>query len=276
MNRILTCGLLAALGVVASLCAGDRTRPAPKPALPAWLAPTTPRETTYSTQYLSARAAAVEPDARPLVWVVDGAGDFRGCSQAMSHANTLAGNPAEIMTFAWSHGYGRMLLDQIDQTHAHAQGARLAAKVLERTRTEPGRRVTLAGHSAGCAVVLAAAESLPPDSIDRIILLAPSVSTGYDLRPALRSAREGVDVFCSKKDWLALGFVTRVVGTTDRPGAAAAGRYGFDVPAGDRLRQHFWTPEMATTGHTGGHHGVYAAGFIHAYLFPLIGARGPN
>jgi hypothetical protein len=28
---------------------------------------------------------------------------------------------------------------------------------------------------------------------------------------------------------------------------------------------------MARTGHTGGHYGVYAPGFIHAYLFPLAG-----
>ena len=40
-----------------------------------------------------------------------------------------------------------------------------------------------------------------------MILLAPAVSVGYDVRAAVRSAREGMDVFCSKKDWVALGFV---------------------------------------------------------------------
>jgi pimeloyl-ACP methyl ester carboxylesterase len=132
-------------------------------------------------------------------------------------------------------------------------------------------------HSAGCAVALYATETLPPDSIHRLILLAPSVSAGYDIRPALWSAREGVDVFCSKKDWVALGFVTRVVGTTDRAWAKAAGRHGFHPPGLDqaestRLRQHFWTPELAWTGHTGGHHGMHNPAFLHAYVFPLIGA----
>ena len=216
----------------------------------------------------------------PLVWVVDGAGDLRGCSKALASANTLAGNLVELSVFAWSHGYGRLLLDQIDLPHARTQGTKLACKILERQKLEPGRRIVLVAHSAGCAVALAAGDALPPDSIDRIILLAPSVSTGYDIRPTLRAAREGVDVFCSKKDWVALGFVTRVVGTTDKFLAAAAGRHGFRMNGaeseGTRLRQHFWTAELARTGHTGGHHGVHAPAFIHAHLFPMFGVQIPT
>jgi pimeloyl-ACP methyl ester carboxylesterase len=192
----------------------------------------------------------------------------------------LAGNPTELSVFVWSHGYGRLLRDQVDATHARTQGARLAAKIQERQKCEPGRRVVIIAHSAGCAVALAAGDVLPPDSIDRMILLAPSVSTGYDIRPSLRSAREGVDVFCSKKDWLALGFVTRVVGTTDKYLAPAAGRHGFRMNTPDpevtRLRQHFWTAELTWTGHTGGHYGVHAPGFIHAYLFPAMGVPAPS
>ena len=101
-------------------------------------------------------------------------------------------------------------------------------EILERKAAEPGRRVVLIAHSAGCAVALAACDELPIDAVDRVILLAPSVSTGYDIRPTLWSAKEGVDVFCSKKDWVALGFVVKVVGTTDNFwSGSAAGRLGF-------------------------------------------------
>jgi pimeloyl-ACP methyl ester carboxylesterase len=219
-----------------------------------------------------------------LLWVVDGAGDLRGCSNAFSRANMMAGNPVELSVFPWSHGYPRLLMDQIDMGHARARGAKLAAAIAERRAREPGRRVVLLAHSAGCAVALAAADVIPPDAIDRLILLAPSVSTGYDVRPALAAAREGMDVFCSKKDWVALGFVVKVVGTTDKFwSGAAAGRLGFkakdptvaDMVAGGRLRQHFWTAEVAWTGHTGGHHGMHAPAFIHTYLFPLIGVPAP-
>ena len=225
-------------------------------------------------------AALAEPDARPLVWVVDGAGDLKGCSNALSQANVLAGGTIELSVFPWSHGYRRLLLDQTDWDHAKAQGERLAAAIRSRKEREPGRRVALVGHSAGCAVALAACDVLPPDAIDRAILLAPSVSTGYDLRPALAATKEGLDVFCSRKDWVALGFVVRVVGTTDTGSGLAAGRFGFQ-PKGEvaldpavhtKLRQHFWSAEQARTGHTGGHHGMHSPGFVHAYLFPLFGA----
>ena len=114
------------------------------------------------------------------------------------------------------HGYRKLWADQTDSEHVREQGRRLAETILERKAREPGRRIVVVGHSAGCGVALAAGDALPMDAVNRMILLAPSVSTGYDVRPTLWSSREGVDVFCSKKDWVALGFVVRVVGTTDR------------------------------------------------------------
>lgn len=237
----------------------------------------------YQTYCLAWSAASAEaahlPASKPLVWVVDGAGDLKGCSKALAHANAVAGNPVELAVFPWSHGYRRLLRDQIDGGHARRQGARLGEAIWEQRQRQPDRRMVLVAHSAGCAVALGAGDVLPPDSLDRILLLAPSVSAGYDLRPTLLSAREGVDVFCSKRDWVALGFVVRVVGTTDNFwSGTAAGRWGFrqaqqaaqDPLIARRLRQHFWSPEVAWTGHHGGHHGMHAPGFIHTFLMPLI------
>jgi pimeloyl-ACP methyl ester carboxylesterase len=196
---------------------------------------------------------------------------LKGCSTAFSHANMLAGGPLDLMAFNWSHGYRRVLLDQIDAKHARTQGRRLAASILERNKKEPRRRVVLVAHSAGTVVALAAGDVLPPESLDRMILLAPSVSPDYDLRPSIAACREGIDVFCSKKDWFTLGLGMRVVGTADRRWEPAAGRKGFRVPCDETLlRQHFWSKELAWTGHTGGHHGMHAPAFLHTYVFPLI------
>jgi pimeloyl-ACP methyl ester carboxylesterase len=276
MRRTIRYALLAAAALTAAELAGRPARPAapPPPPVPGahWLG-AGPRTLVHRTQCPEPQQAV---DTRPLVWVADGAGDLRGCSNSLAHANLLAGSPIEVVYFNWSHGHRRLLVDQIDAGHAREQGRRLAGEIRERQLREPGRRVLVVAHSAGCAVALAAADYLPPDSIDRVVLMAPSVSVGYDLRPTLRVAREGLDVFCSKKDWVALGFVTRVVGTTDRFGAAAAGRHGFRADNVDesevpRLRQSFWSADIAWTGHHGGHHGMYAPTFLHTYLFPLIG-----
>jgi len=234
---------------------------------------------TYCVGWVSTSQKPAAAAEKPLVWVVDGAGDLKGCSNALGATNATMADPVDLEVFAWSHGYRRLLLDQIGTGHAKAQGMKLAHEILERKLKEPGRRVVLVAHSAGCAVALAACDQLPIDSVDRDILLAPSVSTNYDIRPTLWSAREGVDVFCSKKDWVALGFVVKVVGTTDNFwSGAAAGRLGFKTtgtsaladPEAARLRQHFWTPELAWTGHTGGHHGMHAPVFVQTYLMPLM------
>jgi hypothetical protein len=233
----------------------------------------------HRTYCLGWAAASNQPDNRPLVWILDGAGDLKGCSTALAQANVLCGEPIVLAPFPWSHGYRKLLKDQIDTLHARQQGFRLAQAIQQRKALEPGRRVVVVGHSAGCAVALAAGDVLPPDTVDRFILLAPSVSTGYDLRRTIHSAKEGLDVYCSKKDWVALGFVIRVVGTTDNPTSrTAAGRHGFQ-PTGPtalnaweaaRFRQHFWSPEVAWTGHAGGHHGMFAPAFIQTYLMPLM------
>ena len=245
---------------------------------------TPPNNATEQKTYRIYRASGEDrTETRPLVWVLDGAGDLKGCSNALTQANTIVGAPVELSVFPWSHGHRRLLLDQIDMSHARIQGAKLAQAIQERKAQEPGRRVIVIGHSAGCAVVLAACDFLPMDAVERVVLLAPSVSTGYDIRPTLWSAKEGVDVFCSTKDWVALGFVIRVVGTTDNFwSGSAAGRWGFrpkvttgyaDIEA-SRLRQHFWSQDVAWTGHTGGHHGMHAPAFVQNYLLPLMIGSG--
>jgi hypothetical protein len=271
--------ILLAVGTTASAANPFRKRPAAARSQ----SPQSAEHRTHCAGWLPPVETALRPDDRPLVWVLDGAGDLKGCSNALAAVNDPLGRPVELAVFPWSHGYRRLLADQTDTAHARAQGFRLAQAIQDRKAREPGRRVVVVGHSAGCAVALAGCDLLPVDFVDRVLLLAPSVSTGYDIRPTLWSAKEGVDVFCSRKDWVALGFVTRVVGTTDDSWSRrAAGRWGFEPRGAQRLapveaarlRQHFWSPDAAWTGHTGGHHGMHAPGYVRAYLMPLM--TGPE
>ena len=107
-----------------------------------------------------------------------------------------------------------MLSDHLDYRNIVQQGERLACEVRTLKASRPDVPIYLVGHSAGSAVVLIAAESTPPGVIERVVLLAPSVSSCYDLRPALSRTR--IDAFSSRADWVILGLNMRLFGTTDR------------------------------------------------------------
>lgn len=219
-----------------------------------------------------------KPGARGVIFSIDGAGDYHASSEALRHAVDEAGLPLDVETISWSHGRGRVLADQVDYDHAWAEGRRLADRVCAYRQRCSNGAVFLIAHSAGSAVALAAAENLPPDGIDRIVLLAPSVSSGYDLRRALQTTRHGIDVFPSERDVWALGAGIALAGTADREPGPAAGRVGFaptivtaqDAALYARLRQHPWDPCLTWTGNEGGHYGAYQGRYLRAYVMPLF------
>jgi pimeloyl-ACP methyl ester carboxylesterase len=226
--------------------------------------------------------APPEPSgAAGVVVCADGAGGFGGTTRALRTALAEQGSPLAVQCFEWSHGYGRVLADQMDCEHAQAEGRKLAQCVLAYRARCPGQPIYLVAHSAGSNVVLCAAGALPAGSVERIVLLAPAVSADYDLRPALRCARSGIDVFYSERDWPCLGLGIGIIGTSDRRWSAAAGRVGFrpviecpaDAALYRQLHQHGWDPCVSWSGNTGGHYGSYRPGFLRAYVLPLLPAR---
>jgi pimeloyl-ACP methyl ester carboxylesterase len=239
------------------------------------------RHPSFSALVLMLAALIVVPlpaRSQGIVFIANGSGDFRTVTAGLEDAVAQTGAPLQLVTFVWSHGFGCYLSDHADHAHHVVQGRRLAGLVLAYRRACPNRSLFLVGHSAGSAVVLAAAESLPPGSVARIILLEPSVSMDYDLRPALRCAQCGVDNFCSRRDLLELGLGVGIVGTADRRWEPAAGRVGFrpmiacpgDAELYAKLREHPWDRSVAWTGHCGGHYGNHRALFARLYLLPLL------
>lgn len=214
-----------------------------------------------------------------LILVVDGAGDLKGCSTALQNAAALYHIPLHLDTFPWSHGHYRLYRDQVDIKHFRAKGRELAEQITTLKAMQPDRPIVLVSHSAGCSVALAASAWLPEDALERQVLLAPSVSTRYDLRRALRASKLGIDVFASRKDRWALGLVIRCIGSADeRRDEKAAGRYGFEAVGTDpedaalnrRLRQHFWSEADTRLGHDGRHHGMHAPAFLKERVLPLL------
>lgn len=213
-----------------------------------------------------------------IVLVAEGAGNIGKTTRLLQQVADEEKRPLQVLKIDWSHGTGRVLADQTDFAHARAQGERLAQRIVQHRRAEPACPVSLVAYCAGSAVVLSAADFLPPDSVEEIILLSPSVSKRYDVRPALRASRRGLDVFYSEFDLGFLGLGAVLVGTADRRWDAPAGRVGFaaepqseaDRRLFQRLRQHGWQPGQWREGYLGGHGGSQNVSFLRRHVFPLL------
>src|SRR5262249_35239187 len=118
-----------------------------------------------------------EPLPPAVIFVADGAGDFRAASSSMRQVLDKDGFAGSVQTVIWSHGYMRILKDQLDYAYARDQGYKLAGTILGLRHAHPEVKIYVVGHSAGAVVALAAAEVLPSCTIDSMALMAPSVST---------------------------------------------------------------------------------------------------
>ncbi|HEY3790045.1 MAG TPA: hypothetical protein VGL71_14390, partial [Urbifossiella sp.] len=96
------------------------------------------------------------PPAPPthVVFVADGAGDFRSASTSFRETAAADGWPLDVRTFVWSHGFLRNLADHTDTAWARDRGRELAGLVLAQKQARPDMPVSLVGHSAGSFVVL--------------------------------------------------------------------------------------------------------------------------
>jgi hypothetical protein len=253
------------------------------------LSPTAPSVADDSRASLSGlRQVAYKPEVqeepppstrRGIVFILDGAGGFGVASKIIGCTISDAKMPLEAHTFSWTHGYCRVFSDQMHASHTRREGRKLADLLLRCKQASPEQPIYLVAHSAGCGVALIAAEGLPPNTLERIVLLAPAVSSKRDLRAALRSSCQGIDVFISSHDWACLGLGTTLMGTTDRCWTAgAAGKNGFrPIIAGPedealyaKLRQYPWDSSLIWTGHKGGHYGSYQPGFLRVFVLPLL------
>jgi len=220
-----------------------------------------------------------ESSVQGMTFVADGSGDLRQVSDALANVAKEDGAPMSVQRVQWSHGKGAVFPDLYDNDHHQAQGQSLANQVIAYRKTHPYDRICLIGYSSGASVALAAAERMPPKTIDRLILLAPTVAAEHDLRPALRSSREGIDAFHS--EWDAICLVLFAMGTGDGVGQSVAGRNGF-TPAGNSaedqqlykgLRQHFWQGAERWSGHDGSHFGCFKERFLRDQVLPLTLGR---
>lgn len=221
-----------------------------------------------------------ETAARPgVVFVVGGVGGIDPLGWSARWALPWAGVPHEIREFIWTHGRGRILQDLQDHAHLLLMADQLAGAVRRVRDAEPDRPIYFLAKSGGTGLVLAAAERLPPESVERIVLLSAAVSPTYDLRPALRATRGEIVAFISPNDRLILGWGTSRFGTADRVYGPSAGLTGFFPPREldeeghrlyTRLVQIPWQPQMMRHGFGGAHLGDSLPAFLRHFVAPWL------
>lgn len=180
--------------------------------------------------------------------------------------------------FDWTLPFG-MLLNQTAQWRNRDMGKVLAKKIVAYDEKYPGRPVYLVGHSGGTAIAVWAAEALPPEvKVEGIILLASSLSPGYDLSRALANTRGQIVSVYSAGDSALLGAGTSLIGTMDGVHGQSAGKVGFTPRGGrwgydGRLVQIPWTPGMRKLGYSGDHFSCCSSGFVAEYLVPVMNTQ---
>lgn len=216
---------------------------------------------------------------RAVVIVVDGAGGTAVTSNSLDRVVREERLPLAVVAYDWSHGWGRFISDQVNDDHLDRQGEELARYIQKVRCDRPNLPVHLLVYSAGSGVAVRVGQHLPPDTLDKVVLLAPAVSYQADLRPLLRASRRGVDVYTSVRDRFYLGVGTGIVGPTGGGPSPAAGRYGFDpVVCGPddaalyraRLRHFPWGPEYCWTGNVGQHGGGHEPVFLATFVVPAF------
>jgi len=187
------------------------------------------------------------------------------------------GYPGAIEVFDWNAGPAVLCCyrNLADQAHHVRQARRLAERIQRHAEAFPGSPVSLVAHSSGCWVVLKALEQIRDNgSIDRAILLAPSISPAQHPGAAAAACRRGLWSIGGVGDYFFLGLGTTVFGTSDRVRTPAAGWIGwhhFEVRGFRELR---WHPAWARYGYWGNHTTCTAVRFVQCVLAPALAAEG--
>jgi pimeloyl-ACP methyl ester carboxylesterase len=231
---------------------------------------------TTSTVQSQTKPAPGPGGGLDIIFVINGSA--AGTSVTENLTSVIAKHRLAINTdtIAWCR-WGSQIQDHTDYWAQIYAANCLAAKIADYHARWPKSKIYLIGHSAGTHITLLAAGKMPPNTLERVVLLAPSVSTCFDLRPALRASRKGIDCYYSFDDNIvAVG--TWKFGTADRLFVKSAGEIGFtrlapnlpDAGLYQKLHQFRWTPEMAWTGNRGGHYGPTSEGFLDFYVLPVM------
>ena len=232
----------------------------------------------------AARVAATRPAAKavaPYIVHLPGIGGPLAIDRALSAGLQMAALP-QIEIFDWTaHDAGLHALTAYDRNRQQAQV--LAERLTAHYRAHPEQPIIITSHSGGTGVAVWALEKCPPDvKVQTLLLMAPALSPGYDLSPALAHVTGRAYAFYSPFDNIVLGTGTSTFGTIDRVYTQAAGMVGFKQPADAKFPREYaklvpmpYTADWLALGNRGDHIGPMSRLFAAEVLSSLLGGTPP-
>jgi len=200
-------------------------------------------------------------------WYLDGAGNWGfGVSETVNGLRK-AGYKGQVSAFLWSVTMSPVA-DQVLKPLAGLGAARLAGNIEDYLKRYPGNEVNIIALSAGAGVALRAVEHLKPlYKIHNMVLLAASISSEYDVRPALRNMTGKIYVYYSSGDAMLAGPV-RVLGAFGAKGGEdPAGLVGLHCSGTEgRVVNIGWQPRFEKYGWYGSHTSCTSEPFVQYVL----------
>jgi pimeloyl-ACP methyl ester carboxylesterase len=219
--------------------------------------------------------AVVGANRSNVVMVVPGVGGDGAAYAQVVHSLEVHGSGDCLCVSDWGSTWPVFFISVSSEGWHRDAEMHLAEQITQWREKHPGARIVLIAHSAGAGVTLGAVARLGAGVVvGPVILLAPDLSPGFDLRPALQHV-DVIHVFYSSKDAFFQGIGPEIVGTYDRVHCDGAGLRGFTLanlsaPEKGRVIQHAYRSEWEKLGNDGGHYDWLAEGFVAEVIEPII------
>ncbi|MCG6157985.1 lysophospholipase [Rubinisphaera margarita] len=219
--------------------------------------------------------------ARGLVLILPGIEGLSSLSHSLVHGLNDGGVSQALEIFDWTVTVKPGVFNLWLPNRSSRLAARIAEHIADYKAQHPDRPVSIIGHSGGGAMIPKTLEALAPGiEIESAVMIAPALSPGYDLAPALQRIRRQLFCYRSRLDWYFLGFGTWTMGTLDRRFGTSGGNRGFRVPCeNDRERFEIYRQKyvevpyrfsMIRDWHYGGHLSCMNRVFVERHIAPRI------
>jgi pimeloyl-ACP methyl ester carboxylesterase len=207
-----------------------------------------------------------------ITFYCPGAGNYDMGDVNIRRGLEAAGYRGQVATFLWTMSFNPAI-DQIVRINPILRSRILARYIRQYREQYPDQPVHVIGLSAGTGVAMWAIEALPEGCyVDNVVLLASSLSRGFDAGKALRRIRGCIYVYYSPNDAV-LSLPMRVTGTIDGVFTQdPAGLVGLYPPGGphERIVNIPWRPEFEKLGYYGGHTDCTSPRFVQAEIAPRL------